>query len=147
MKPLRTVCKKIDDVSSNDIGIIRNNIVVNLFSNLLDIDDYSTPHLLSLMNRIKKAENYYVCVSPHINDIKTNKSDNFRRYFQTMRGYVEFHSINNTKQGEFWMCNNVFKSGIIDHGLQYGCSPYHNENGCAKKWTRVLRVFKVANCN
>lgn len=65
MKPLRTVCKKIDDVSSNDIGIIRNNIVVNLFSNLLDIDDYSTPHLISLMNRIKKQKTI-MSVYPHI---------------------------------------------------------------------------------
>lgn len=140
---VRTVCKKLDDVELNDIGIIRNNVVVNLFSNILDIDDYSTPHILSLMEGIKKAENYYVCVSPHINDIKTNKIDNFRRYFQTMSGYVEFHNVDNTKLSEFWMCNNVFKSGSINHGLQYGCSPYHDENGCAKKWTRVLRVFKV----
>lgn len=140
---VRTVCKKLDDVELNDIGVIRNNVVVNLFSNILDIDDYSTPHILSLMEGIKKAENYYVCVSPHINDIKTNKIDNFRRYFQTMSGYVEFHNIDNTKLGEFWMCNNVFKSGSINHGLQYGCSPYHDETGCAKKWTRVLRVFKV----
>lgn len=140
---VRTVCKKFDDVELNDIGIIRNNVVVNLFSNILDIDDYSTSHILSLMEGIKKAENYYVCVSPHINDIKTNKIDNFRRYFQTMPGYVEFHNIDNPKLGEFWMCNNVFKSGSINHGLQYGCSPYHDETGCAKKWTRVLRVFKV----
>lgn len=144
---VRTICKKLDDVELNDIGIIRNNVVVNLFSNILDIDDYSTPHILSLMAGIKKAENYYVCVSPHINDIKTNKIDNFRRYFQTMSGYVEFHNIDNTKQGDFWMCNNVFKSGVINHGVQYGCSPYHDENGCIKKWTRVLRVFKVTNCN
>lgn len=144
---VRTVCKKLDDVELNDIDTIKNNIVVNLFSNILDIDDYSTPHILSLMDRIKKAENYYVCVSPHINDIKTNKIDNFRRYFQAMSGYVEFHNIDNTKLGDFWMCNNVFKSGIINHGLQYGCSPHHDENGCTKKWTRVLRVFKVTNCN
>lgn len=144
---VRTVCKKLDDVELDDISDIRNNVVVNLFSNILDIDDYSTPHILSLMDGIKKTENYYVCVSPHINDIKTNKIDNFRRYFQTMSGYVEFHNIDNKKQSEFWMCNNVFKSGVINHGLQYGCSPYHDKNGCVKKWTRVLRVFKVANCN
>ena len=144
---LRTVCKRLDDVELNDIGIIKNNIVVNLFSNILDIDDYSTSHIISLMDGIEKKENYYVCVSPHINDIKTNKIDNFRRYFQSMSGYVEIHNIDNTKQGEFWMCNNVFKSGVINHGLQYGCSPYHDENGCIKKWTRVLRVFKVTNCN
>jgi hypothetical protein len=144
---LRTVCKRLDNVELNDIGIIRNNVVVNLFSNILDIDDYSTSHIISLMDGIKKTENYYVCVSPHINDIKTNKIDNFRRYFQSMSRYVEFHNIDNTKRGMFWMCNNVFKSGVINHGLQYGCSPYHDENGCVKKWTRVLRVFKVTNCN
>lgn len=144
---VRTVCKKLDNVDLNDIGIIRNNIVVNLFSNILDIDDYSTAHIISLMDGIKKAENYYVCVSPHINDIKTNKIDNFRHHFQSMPGYVEFHDINNTKLGEYWMCNNVFKSGIISDGTQYGCSLYYNENGCVKKWTRVLRVFKVTNYN
>lgn len=144
---VRTVCKKLDDVELNDISITRNNVVVNLFSNILDIDDYSTSHILSLMDGLTKAENYYVCVSPHINDIKTNKIDKFRRYFQSMPGYVEFHNINNTKQGDFWMCNNVFKSGVINHGEQYGCAPYHDENGCTKKWTRVLRVFKVTNCN
>lgn len=144
---VQTICKKLDDIELNDIGFIRNNVVINLFSNILDIDDYSTSHILSLMDGIKKAENYYVCVSPHINDIKTNKIDNFRRYFQTMSGYVEFHNIDNTKLGEFWMCNNVFKSGVINHGMQYGCSPYRDENGCKKRWTRVLRVFKVTNCN
>ena len=44
-----------------------------------------------------------------------------------MSGYVEFHNVDNTKLSEFWMCNNVFKSGSINHGLQYGCSPYHDE--------------------
>lgn len=136
-----TINKKLDDLVVNDLHSSNNTI--NLFSNILDIDDYSSNHLISLMDNIRLGETYYVCVSPYIDDIKANKIEIFVNHFKT--SYATYHILHketNTKYGEFWMCNNTYKNGAVNHGLFYNCHDF-DENGCSNKWTRIERVFKV----
>ena len=102
---------------------------------------YDTPST-SLLEKIKKSNNYYVCVSPHIDELKTAKINMFHNYFKDSKGYECIHEESNTKNNKYWLCNNVYKSKLLKHGA-FDCGLYITSNGCEKKWTRELRVFKA----
>jgi hypothetical protein len=51
------------------------DITIHLFSNILDIDDYSQKHLIQLIESTMSGKNYFVCASPYIDEIKTEKVD------------------------------------------------------------------------
>jgi hypothetical protein len=146
---IRTICKKLDDIKLDDIKSdeIRTTsnytITINLFSNILDIDDYSTKNLTSLIDSVQTNDNYFVCVSPHIDDIKTNKIELFEKHFEQRPSFTEIHSKTNTKYNEYWLCNTKYCEESIRHGESQYCNTDYDNNGCLKKWTRVIRVFKT----
>lgn len=139
---LKTVCKKLDDVISSDIKVQHNVPTIHLFSNILDIDDYSSQHLLSVVDSIITCNNYFVCVSPYIDDIKTARLNSFMAHFRNKPTFVIYHNVENTKHGEFWQCNNSFLKRHFSHGTSLSCRDY-DSTGCSNKWTRVLKVFSV----
>lgn len=139
---LNTVCKKLDDVVPSDIKVQRDVPTIHLFSNILDIDDYNSQHLLSIVDSIITCCNYFVCVSPYIDDIKTARLNSFMMHFRNKPTFVLYHDVENTKYGEFWQCNNSFKKGHFSHGTALSCRDY-DSTGCSNKWTRVLKVFSV----
>lgn len=139
---LKTVCKKLDDVVSSDIKVQHNVPTIHLFSNILDIDDYSSQHLLSVVDSIITCNNYFVCVSPYIDDIKTARLNSFMAHFKNEPSFVIYHNVENTKYGEFWQCNNSFLNRHFSHGASLSCRDY-DSTGCSNKWTRVLKVFSV----
>ena len=139
---LKTVCKKLDDVASSDIKVQCDVPTIHLFSNILDIDDYSSQHLLSIIDSIITCNNYFVCVSPYIDDIKTARLNSFMRHFSNQPTFVLYHNEQNTKYGEFWQCNNSFLKRHFSHGSSLSCRDY-DSTGCSNKWTRVLKVFSV----
>ena len=139
---LKTVCKKLDDVASSDIKVQCDVPTIHLFSNILDIDDYSSQHLLSIIDSIITCNNYFVCVSPYIDDIKTARLNSFMRHFSNQPTFVLYHNEENTKYGEFWQCNNSFLKRHFSHGSTLSCRDY-DSTGCSNKWTRVLKVFSV----
>lgn len=139
---LKTVCKKLDEVISSDIKVQRDVPTIHLFSNILDIDDYSSQHLLSIVDSIITCNNYFVCVSPYIDDIKTARLNSFMTHFQNKSTFVIYHNVENTKYGEFWQCNNSFLKRHFSHGTSLSCLAY-DSMGCSNKWTRVLKVFSV----
>ena len=139
---LKTICKKLDDVVSSDIIVQRDVPTIHLFSNILDIDDYNSQHLLSTIDSIITRNNYFVCVSPYIDDIKTARLNSFMRHFSNQPTFVLYHNEENTKYGEFWQCNNSFLKRHFSHGKSLSCRDY-DSTGCSNKWTRVLKVFSV----
>ncbi|GHT02475.1 hypothetical protein FACS189440_15850 [Bacteroidia bacterium] len=134
---LKTICKKLDDLEESDFNLPQSNITIHLFSNILDIDGYSQSHLIELIEKTQSGQNYFVCASPYIDAIKTERLESFKRHFESKFDSFELLlDITNTKSpsDEFWCCNNSFKE----------CScPEHTENGCNNKWTRVIKVLKV----
>lgn len=139
---LKTVCKKLDDVVSSDIKVQRDVPTIHLFSNILDIDDYNSQHLLSIVDSIITCNNFFVCVSPYIDDIKTARLNSFMTHFRNEPTFVLYHNVENTKYGEFWQCNNSFLKRYFSHGTSLSCRDY-DSTGCSNKWTRVLKVFSV----
>jgi hypothetical protein len=143
--PLKTICKKLDDLTEYDLILPQSNIMIHLFSNILDIDGYSQSHLIELIKQTHSGENYFVCASPYIDVIKTERVESFKRHFENRYDSFEVLSdITNTKNLDdaFWCCNNTYTHGNVNHGNYFNCNGF-NECGCYNKWTRVINVFKV----
>ena len=136
VNPIKTVCKKLDKLTEQDL---QNNAstTIHLFSNILDIDDYNQKHLIELITATQSNTNYFVCVSPDINVIKTERLESFKRYFETKYDSFELLlDVQNSKNSidSYWNCNNNYKN----------CKcPNHPFNGCDDQWTRVIKVFSV----
>ena len=139
-----TIHKKLDELSIDDFDSAVGQPSIQLFSNILDIDDYSVEHLVSIIDDMHPIGSYFICISPYISTQKTAKVASFQRYFRDK--YPSYKLINeaeNSNSGEFWCCNNTYKNnGIISHGSHQNCLP-HDITGCNNKWTRVMRVFRV----
>jgi hypothetical protein len=139
--PLKTVCNLFSNLSHENIQTSPQNAKFHLFSNVLDIDEsiYSMSNLIDKITKTQKGENYFFCISPFINDEKADRVDSFKRYFHT--NYDSFKPIFSVENSgrlhhEYWNCNKNYtgNSGVY-------CT--HPQFGCDKKWTRVIRVFKV----
>lgn len=110
---IATINKDLDSLTNTDFQSNKNTSYLHLFSNILDIDLFSLASLIQLIENNFKGVNYFVCVSPYINDLKTNRLDSFKKSFSDKENFENFFSINN-KIGE-WI----------------------------NDWTRVMRVFKA----
>jgi ribosomal protein L11 methylase PrmA len=134
---LKTICKKLDDLDIDDFNLPQSDITIHLFSNILDIDGYSQNHLIELIEQTQAGENYFVCASPYIDAIKTERLESFKRHFENNCDSFELLlDITSTKglSDIFWCCNNSYKNCVC---LE------HPENGCSNKWTRVIKVFSI----
>ena len=137
-----TIPKVLDDVTISDLKIQSNIPTIHLFSNILDIDDYNTHKLISLVDNALTCKNFFVCVSPYIDDIKSARLNSFMNHFRKEPSFSVYHNVENTKNGDFWECNNSFQNDYFSHGSGFACKSY-NSSGCSNKWTRVMKVFSV----
>jgi len=136
---IRTVKKELDSVSENEVITSQTSIKIHLFSNILDIENFSIVKLIKLIENTQKGTNYFVCASPYITDSKAERVDSFKRHFQSNYSSFELLASKNNSgrlDDKYWNCNNSYNGNL---GIY--CS--HPECGCHKKWTRIIRVFKV----
>lgn len=112
---VRTINKDLDSLTDNDLMHINSvkQLTVHFFSNIIDIDLFSLTQLIDNLEKHFKGTNYFVVVSPYINDYKTNRIDSFVRHFKENFDFTEYCSVNN--HSGTWI----------------------------KGWSRVLRVFEV----
>lgn len=96
-----TINKDLNGLVPNDFNN-NGNIKLHLFSNILDIDNYSTKHLANLINECFKGENIFVVVSPKITDLKTNRIDNFIYEFQLFNPEIIAHESKSPRE---WVSN------------------------------------------
>lgn len=98
---ISTINKALNDLSPVDFK--RNNCVkLHLFTNILDIDNYSINHLTNLIKETFKGINYFVIVSPKSTDLKTNRIISFIKEFELMKPVLI--ASENKDSGE-WQCN------------------------------------------
>ena len=110
-KIINTINKDLDSLVAKDF-LKENKTRIHLFSNILDMDVFSLSKLIELIKNNFPGENYFLCVSPYITDLKTARIDSFVNAFSDNTDFEELYKVNN-KNGE-WINN----------------------------WTRVVRVFK-----
>jgi hypothetical protein len=134
--PLKTICKKLDDLTAEDFNSPQSDVTIHLFSNILDIDGYSLNHLIELIEQTQARDNYFICVSPYIDAIKTERLESFKRHFENNDSFELLLDIQNSNKptDDYWNCNKNYTN--------HRCIG-HEECGCCNQWTRVIKVFKV----
>ena len=110
---IQTVNKYLDNLDNLDFSKNSMNTFIHLFSNVLDMECFSLNKLLNLINCNFSGDNYFICVSPYINDIRTSRLDAFMNHFSSYENFTSIQIIDN-KVGEW-----------------------------KGQWTRVVRIFKV----
>lgn len=110
---ITTINKEIDDLVDGDLHHELVGTKVHIFSNILDIDGFSINNILNIIDKNFKGTNYFVCVSPYVNDTRTSRLDIFMDHFRSKPYFRILKSIDD-KKGEW-------------------------KNG----WTRVVRIFKA----
>jgi hypothetical protein len=110
---INTINKDLDSLNNYDLSNLGSEINIHFFSNILDIDLFSLRQLTKNIEDNFKGINIFVCVSPYITDLKTNRLDTFMSYFMKRNNFKIHFSINN-RVGE-WKNN----------------------------WSRVTRVFSL----
>lgn len=140
-----TVCKQLDQLESRDFAMLSQQVTVHLFSNILDIDDYSPRRLTALIESSFHGLNYLVCVSPDVSDINTAKFRSFSRHFkQSNPSFTLISHADDTKRSRHWCCNNFYRHPArARHGAFPNCDAYSPTNGCRHKWTRIMDVFSI----
>ena len=135
---IKTICKKLDDLTELNIENSPADTTIHLFSNILDIDDYKQSYLINLIETTQTNLNYFVCASPWINDqIKMEKIESFKRYFEKKydSSFQLLKEKTNSKVGVYWKCNN-HNNFCYNHSQKA-------MNYCSGKWTRVIKVFSA----
>lgn len=112
---IQLINKYLDKLDEQDFQVENSCVKLHFFSNILDIESFSMLKLNKLIRQNFQGENYFICVSPYITDLKTRRIDAFVEYFrQHFRDFVLIYEVNNLKRE--WV----------------------------NDWTRVLRIFKVS---
>jgi len=112
---INTINKDLDSLNEEDFMNHNDKPTLHLFSNILDIDMFSLVDLINCLETNFKGENYFICVSPYINDIRTSRLDAFVSHFSnSFEEFEVFSSVDNRMPGQ-WKRD--------------------------KDWTRVSRVF------
>ena len=110
---ITTVLKDMDSLLSEDFNSSEHCVKLHLFSNILDVELFSMQHLIELTHKTFKGINYFVCVSPYINDVKTARIDSFVNSFNLNESFMLLHE-DEARRGDW-------------------------KNG----WTKVIRVAKA----
>lgn len=110
---INTINKDLDSLNINDLKNTERLTKIHLLSNILDIDSISLPNFLNLLQSKFKGENYFICVSPFIDTLKTSRLNSFVDFFSNHTNFEVFAFIDNRK-------------GTWQNG-----------------WTRVIRIFKA----
>jgi len=79
---IKAVNKELDCLEVDDIDFDNDNVIVHLFSNILDVEFFQldTNFLEKISNTIH-SDNYFICVSPNINAKRNGRLDRFFQYF------------------------------------------------------------------
>jgi hypothetical protein len=79
---IKPINKDLDCIEQNDIKFDDDNIVLHLFSNILDVEQFRLDtNFLEKISKNLKSDNYFICVSPNINIKRNERLDIFFRYF------------------------------------------------------------------
>ncbi len=109
---IKAVNKDIDSLKIDDLTINNSNITLHLFSNILDIEFFRLDReFLDKIASSQKGLNYFICVSPNINDKRNARIDMFYRYFDT-NFETELISNRSNPIDNYKRYEKVFKSKI-----------------------------------
>jgi hypothetical protein len=109
---VKALNKDIDCLEHSDLMIDNSNITLHLFSNILDVEFFKLDK--TFLEKIKHSQNglnYFICVSPNINDKRNARLDMFYRYFSN-NYETELISNRNSDIGSYKRYEKIFSSLI-----------------------------------
>ena len=110
--------KDLDSVMGKDIYVGNQHINIHLFSNILDVESFKlNQKFLSKLSIRLHRNNYFICVSPKINDQRKARLD---------------------------MVCDYFSENFDTTVLSERDSPIDKESYCGGTWTRYEKVFMVS---
>ncbi|MDQ7046622.1 MAG: hypothetical protein Q9M39_03030 [Sulfurovum sp.] len=109
---INAVNKDIDSLEEKGLKFYNDNITIHLFSNILDVEFFKLDKLfLEKISNSQKGLNYFICVSPNINDKRNTRLDMFYRYFDD-NYETELVSARDSDIGNYKRYEKVFKTQI-----------------------------------
>jgi hypothetical protein len=110
---IKAVNKDIDSLEISDLIINNSNITLHLFSNILDVEFFRLDRaFLEKISSSQKGLNYFICVSPNINDKRNMRLNLFYSYFDN-HFKTELISDRDSDIGKYKRYERVFKAYII----------------------------------
>ena len=110
---IKAVNKDIDSLEISDLIINNANITLHLFSNILDVEFFRLDRdFLDKISSSQKGLNYFICVSPNINDKRNARLDIFYKYFNN-NFETELISDRSDDIGKYKRYEKIFKTQII----------------------------------
>jgi hypothetical protein len=106
---VKALNKDIDCLEHSDLIIDNSNITLHLFSNILDVEFFKLDK--TFLEKIKHSQNglnYFICVSPNINDKRNSRLDMFYRYFSDNFN-TELISDRDSQIGNYTRYEKIFK--------------------------------------
>jgi len=106
---IRAINKDIDCLEHSDLIIDNSNITLHLFSNILDVEFFRLDRtFLKKISNSQNGLNYFICVSPNINDKRNARLDMFYRYFSNNFD-TELISDRDSSIGKYARYEKIFK--------------------------------------
>lgn len=109
---IRAVNKDIDCLVNNDLIIDNGLTTLHLFSNILDVEYFKLDkQFLEKISTTQTNQNYFICVSPNINDKRNARIDLFYKYFHDHFNTILLSSRNNNI-GHYSRYEKIFKVNL-----------------------------------
>lgn len=100
---IKTVNKKFDDLTQNDIVCSEKTPTLHIFSNVLDMLDFDIDKFANLLNGCLKGYNQFVCVGPYFkHSIKDERMAKFRTLIQVKKYFFKTFDKNEFVKDKDW---------------------------------------------
>ena len=110
---IEPINKDLDCITKNDIEFKDDNIVLHLFSNILDVETFKlNNNFLTIISTNMNSDNYFICISPNINAKRNGRIDLFYKYFDDNFN-TDLVSSRDDNIGKYTRYEKVFKVNYV----------------------------------
>jgi len=101
---IKPIHKDFDSLRDFDLFTNNESIKIHLFSNILDVPSFNLKNLISLIKKTQSNLNYFICISPYIDDNKNMRIQAFFNNFNENYDTVLLADRKNSKENDYWNC-------------------------------------------
>lgn len=109
---ITAINEPFDSLTADDISVPSEELIIHLFSNILDIESYNLQHLIQTVTNLTSDNNEYIIVSPIQNALKTQR---LKTFASSMDGFIYYENYLDKRQLDEerdWTCAVLLCSSI-----------------------------------
>lgn len=109
---ITAINEPFDSLTADDISVPSEELIIHLFSNILDIESYNLQHLIQTVTNLSSDNNEYIIVSPIQNALKTQR---LKTFASSMDGFIYYENYLDKRQLDEerdWTCAVLLCSSI-----------------------------------